>query len=118
MLYNKFFVTLDADTGEEVDMISFCNHKPKTRVLRELIDDGIKLKDIRNTTMDLMREKRSEDFEAEAGKLIAVLPDFLSQTGDFNEKDFLTDDNAYLFFALTIYLLDSVIPKLLSELEI
>ena len=118
MSNNRFYTTLDADTGEAVDLISFCYHKPKTKVLRELILEGLRVRDIRETSLYLTRENRTEEYESEIEKLIEVLSKFLSQTGELNEKDFFTDENTYLLFSMMIYLLDRVLPNLMSELEI
>jgi hypothetical protein len=115
---NKFYVTLDPDSADSIAITSQCTHTPKSKVLRELIQDALRVRDIRETSLYLTREKRSGDFESELGRLFEVLPEFLSQTGKLNEKEFFTDENTYLLMALTIYLLDRVVPQLLSELEI
>jgi hypothetical protein len=116
---NKFYVTLDPDSSEAIEIASQCTHTPKSKVLRKLITDGLMLKDIRETSLFLTREHRSGDYENELGRLTEDLSKMLSQTDDeFNEKDFFTDENTYLIFSLTIFLLDRVLPNVMSELEL
>jgi hypothetical protein len=116
---NSHYVTLDPDSRHKINMISFNTHKSKNLVLKELITEGMRIRDMRESSLDRLREKRSEDYEGEMEKLIAFLPKLLCVKDDgIDENEFFNDEISYLIVALTIYLLDSVIPSLLSEVEI